>query len=154
MRQLSDIIMTRSSSIEQKIYAKSSLIGISHGLEDMVTEFKLESELFVSFQKFEFFMQEFDRYKILDNLCKKIYIFARNIDFSKIKSLKNTIFIELNPEDSMINEWDIIVNHPNHPAIFLSKEIFYNEPAKEDQFRKFNGFLSFSSDILDRKSVV
>ncbi|WP_298839444.1 HD domain-containing phosphohydrolase [Clostridium sp.] len=148
MRQLSDIIMTRSSSIEQKIYAKSSLIGISHGLEDMVTEFKLESELFVSFQKFEFFMQEFDRYKILDNLCKKIYIFARNIDFSKIKSLKNTIFIELNPEDSMINEWDIIVNHPNHPAIFLSKEIFYNEPAKEDQFRKFNGFLSFSSDIL------
>ena len=148
MRQLSDIVMTRASSIEQKVYVKSSLIGISHGLEDMITEFKLKSEIFVSFQKFEFFMQEFDRYKILDNLCKKIYIFAQDIDFDKIKSLKNTVFIELDPEDSMMDEWDIIVNHPEHPAIFISKEMIYNEPPKEDQFRKFNGFLSFSADIL------
>jgi len=34
--------MTNASSIEQKIYAKSSLVGISHGLEDMVVEFKLK----------------------------------------------------------------------------------------------------------------
>ena len=148
MRQLSDIVMTRASSIEQKVYVKSSLIGISHGLEDMVTEFKLESEIFVSFQEFEFFMQEVDRYKILDNLSKKIYIFAKNIDFDKVKHFKNTIFIELDAEDSMVDEWDIIVNHPEHPAIFLSKEIFYETPPKEDQFRKFNGFLSFSADIL------
>jgi len=44
--------------------------------------------------------------------------------------------------------WDIIVNHPQHPAVFLTKEIHYVEPVKEDQFRKFKGFLSFSADIL------
>ena len=48
----------------------------------------------------------------------------------------------------MTDEWDIIINHPEHPAIFFSKEIFYTKPPKEDQFRKFNGFLSFSADIL------
>ncbi|MGK0466186.1 DICT sensory domain-containing protein [Clostridium sp.] len=148
MRQLSDIVMSRASSIEQKVYVKSSLVGISHGLEDMVTEFKLESEIFVAFQKFEFFMIEYERYKTLDNFCKKLYIFARNINFDSVKDFKNTVFIELDADDSMTDEWDIIINHPEHPAIFLSKEIFYSEPPKEDQFRKFNGFLSFSTDIL------
>jgi len=148
--ELSDIIMTRASSIEQKIYVKSSLIGISHGLEDMLVEFKLKSELFVAFQKFEFFMVELERYKILDNLCKKVYIFARNINYECIKDFKNTVFIELDEDDSMLEEWNIIINDPEHPAAFLSKEIFYSEPAKEDQFRKFNGFLSFSQDIVSQ----
>lgn len=92
-------------------------------------------------------MVEFDRYMILDSICKKAFVFARNIDFDKTKDFKNTVFIELD-DDSMIEEWDIIINHPEHPAVFLSKEMFYEIPAKEDQFRKFNGFLSFSADIL------
>ncbi|MBU3182970.1 HD domain-containing phosphohydrolase [Clostridium psychrophilum] len=120
MLELSDILMTKASSIERKIYAKSSLVGISHGLEDMIVEFKLKSEIFVSFQKFKFFMVEFDRYMILDSLCKKVFVFARNIDFDKIKDFKNTVFIELNDDDSMIEEWNIIINHPEHPAVFLS----------------------------------
>jgi len=148
MIELSDIVRTKASFIEQKIYVKSSLIGISHGLEDMVAEFKLEAEIFVAFQKFEFFMVEFERYKVLDSLCKKIYIFARDINFDSVKDFKNTMFIELDAKDSMVDEWNIIINHPEHPAIFLSKEIFYSKPPKEDQFRKFNGFLSFSKNIL------
>jgi len=148
MIELSDIAMIKSSNIERKIYAKSSLMAISHGLEDMLIEFKLKSDLFVTFQKFEFFMVEIERYKILDNLCKKVYIFARNINRYYIRGFKNTIFIELDKADPLVDEWDIIVNHPEHPAVFLTKEIFYTEPVKEDQFRKFNGFLSFSEDIL------
>jgi len=95
MLESSDITITKTSSIEKKIYAKSSLMAISHGLEDMLIEFKLKSELFVTFQKFEFFMVEIERYKILDNLCKKVYIFARNINREIIKDFKNTVFIEL-----------------------------------------------------------
>lgn len=148
MLELSDITVTKSSSIERKIYAKSSLMAISHGLEDMLIEFKLKSELFVTFQEFRFFMEEFDRYKILDSLCEKIYIFARNINRDSIKSFRNTVFIELDEGDPLVNDWDIIINHPEHPTVFLTKEIFYSEPVKEDQFRKFSGFLSFSADIL------
>lgn len=154
MLELSDIIRTKASSIEQKIYAKSSLIGISHGLEDMIVEFQLRSEIFVTFQKFEFFMVEFERYKILDDLCKKVYVFAKNIDFDIVKHFKNTVFIELDEDDSMVHEWNIIINHLEHPAVFLSHEIFYSSPAKEDQFRKFNGFLSFSEDILTETLIV
>ena len=148
MLELSDIVMTKSSGIDQKIYVKSSLMGISHGLEDMLIEFKLKSELFVAFQKFEFFMQEFEKYKILDTVCTRVYIFARNIDAESVKDFKNTVFIELDDDDSMIKEWDIIINHPEHPAAFLSKEIVYLTPPKEDQFRRFNGFLTFSADIV------
>jgi len=148
MLELSDIVMTKSSGIDQKIYVKSSLMGISHGLEDMLIEFKLKSELFVAFQKFEFFKQEFEKYKILDTVCTRVYIFARNIDAESVKDFKNTVFIELDDDDSMIKEWDIIINHPEHPAAFLSKEIVYLTPPKEDQFRRFNGFLTFSADIV------
>ncbi|MGK0465735.1 HD domain-containing phosphohydrolase [Clostridium sp.] len=148
MLELSDITMTKSSSIERKIYSKSSLMAISHGLEDMIVEFKLKSELFVTFQEFKFFMVEFERYKILDSLCKKVYIFARHINRDSIKSFKNTVFIELDEGDPLVNDWDIVINHTEHPVVFFSKEIFYFEPVKEDQLRKFSGFLSFSSDIL------
>ncbi|MBU3190782.1 HD domain-containing protein [Clostridium bowmanii] len=148
MLELSDIAINNASDIEQKIYTKCSLIAISHGLEDMVAEFKLKSEIFVTFQKFRFFLAEIERYKILDNLCKKMYIFARNINKDMVKGFKNTVFIEINENDPLVDEWDIIINHPEHPAVFLSKEVIYSEPVKEDQFRKFKGFLSFSQDIL------
>ncbi|MGV8980863.1 HD domain-containing phosphohydrolase [Clostridium sp.] len=148
MLELSDIAINNASSIEQKIYTKSSLIAISHGLEDMMTEFKLKSEIFVTFQKFQFFLVEIERYKILDGLCEKMYIFARNINKDMVKGFKNTVFIEIDENDPLVDEWDIIINHPEHPAVFLSKEVFYSEPAKEDQFRKFKGFLSFSEEIL------
>ncbi|MBU3113763.1 HD domain-containing phosphohydrolase [Clostridium lacusfryxellense] len=154
MLELSDILMKKESTIEKKIYTKSSLMGISHGLEDMIVEFKLKSEIFVSFQKFEFFMVELERYKILDNLCEKVYVFARNINFDSVKDFKNTVFIELNEDDLMIDEWNIIINHNEHPAIFISKEIFYDEPAKEDQFRKFSGYLSFSANILYEALII
>lgn len=149
MLELSEIVMTKSSSIDRKIYSKSSMIAISHGLEDMVIEFQLKSELFVAFQKFEFFMVELERYKILDKLCKKVYIFARNINRDSVKNFKNTIFIELDEKDELVKEWNIIVNHPEHPAVFLTQEVSYSEPFKEDQFREFNGFLNFSTDIVD-----
>ncbi|MGH4120124.1 HD domain-containing phosphohydrolase [Clostridium sp.] len=148
MPELSDITVTKSSSIERKVYTKSSLIAISHGLEDMIIEFKLKSELFVTFQEFQFFMAEFERYKILDSLCEKVYIFARNINRDTIKIFKNTIFIELDEGDPLVNDWDIIINHSEHPVVFLTKEMFNSEFVKEDQFRKFSGFLSFSADIL------
>ncbi|MGH4050023.1 MAG: HD domain-containing phosphohydrolase [Clostridium sp.] len=154
MLELSDILISKESNIEKKIYSKSSLVGISHGLEDMVIEFKLNSEIFVVFQKFEFFMVEVERYKILDSICKKVYVFARNINFDCVKYFKNTIFIELNENDLMIEEWNIIVNDEKHPAVFISKEVFYNQSAIEDQFRKFNGFLSFSGNILAEALIV
>lgn len=141
MLELSDIAINNASSIEQKIYTKSSLIAISHGLEDMMTEFNLKSELFVTFQKFQFFLVEIERYKILDFLCKKMYIFARNINKDMVKGFKNTVFIEIDDNDPLVVEWNIIINHPEHPAVFLSNEVFYTEPVKEDQFRKFKGFL-------------
>ncbi|MBK5240672.1 DICT sensory domain-containing protein [Clostridium sp.] len=148
MPELNDITVTKSSSIERKVYAKSSLMAISHSLEDMIVELKLKSELFVTLQEFQSFMVDFERYKILDSLCEKVYIFARNINRDSIKNFKNTVFIELDEGDPLANDWDIIINHHEHPAIFLTKEIFYSEPVKEDQYRKFSGFLSFSDDVL------
>jgi response regulator RpfG family c-di-GMP phosphodiesterase len=149
MIELSEIAMNKSSSIQKKIYAKSSLMAISHGLEDMLVEFGIKAEIFVTFQKFEFFMVEIERYKILDKLCKKVYIFARNINTDIVKSFKNTVFIELDEDDPLVRDWDIIINHPEHPAVFLNNEIAYLEAPKEDQFRKFSGFLSFSAEILE-----
>jgi len=148
MLELSAIATIKSLSIEQKIYANSSLIGITHGLLDMVIQYKLRTDIFISFQKFESFLVEYDRFKILDGLCKKVFVFARNINADIIKDFKNTIFIELDEDDSMMDEWNVIVNHPEHPVVFLNKEIFYTKSSKEDQFRKFNGFLSFSSNVI------
>ena len=54
----------------------------------------------------------------------------------------------------MVNERNIIVNHPQHPVVFLNKEIFCSKPSKEDQFRNFSGFLNFSSNVIEESLKV
>lgn len=154
MKELQELIVTKQSEIHQKVYTKSSMIAISHGIEDMILEFKLNPELFVSFQRFEFFAVELDRYKSLECLCKKVYVFAQDIDFTKTEQFQNTIFIELNEADELTQEWNVIVNDPDHPVVFLTKEITMDSLPADDLLRKFNGFLSFSHLLLKQSMDV
>lgn len=150
MKGLCDVLTEEYSNLNRKIYNKASLVAISHALEDTVLRFKLNSEIFAAFQDFKFFMQEFKRYQRLDKQCRKIYIFAQNIDPNITKVFKNTVFINIPSWSALSQEWFVVINHPRHPMVFSCKEEYGLQFFDEDEFRMFSGFLSFSPEIITR----
>jgi len=59
------------SSMDKTVYVKSSMVCISHAIEDIVINFSLKAEMYVLFQEFDFFLFEKERYLKLDQLCQK-----------------------------------------------------------------------------------
>ena len=47
-----EAVSSEFSYFERSIYSRPSMLAISHAVEDVVMNFQLESDLFVSFQKF------------------------------------------------------------------------------------------------------
>ncbi|UMZ72672.1 HD domain-containing phosphohydrolase [Natranaerofaba carboxydovora] len=127
------------SFINYKAFRKSSMLAVSHAIEDLILSLSIDAEMFVTFQKFEFFEEEYDKYLELDKFGKNIFIFAKDIDRTKLDKFKNTTFVEIDDSDELIKEWDIIVNHPEYPITFSSYEVSVMDKPE----RTFLGFLSF-----------
>lgn len=140
---LFDILQKETSFLDKKEFTKSSLVALSHGIEDVIINEKISVELFVTFQDFSFFKVEKERYLQLDKICHKIFIFAQNIERTDIKGFKNTAFIEIDENDMLRKEWDLLIYHPDHSIVLSTHEEDFRE-FDDDLYRKFNGFLSFS----------
>ena len=138
------------SYLTNKLYTKASMRALSHGLENILLEERLDAEIFVLFQDFKFFLQEKDKYLELDKFCKKIIIFAQNIDRDQLQSFSNTIFMEIEDGDPLEKEWDIVINHPDSPAVLSTREEEGLQLIEMDDFRIFRGFLSFSPEVASR----
>ncbi|MCW2279526.1 diguanylate cyclase/two-component system sensory protein [Heliophilum fasciatum] len=135
------------SDLDKKSYCKSSLLGISYALEDIVIQFELKAEMYVFFQEFRFFLHEIERYKQLDQICAKIFIFAQNIDFSVVTDFQNTVFIELEPNSPLRDEWNVIIIHPDQSMVISTTEEYDHNHFCEDMLRQFQGFLSLSPQL-------
>ena len=141
-------ISTDFSCLERHTYSKPSMLAISHALEDVVISFELYCDMFATFQRFEFFLLEKARYLELEKCCRKVFVFARHIDRSRITEFTNTIFIEIEPNSSLADEWAVVVNHPQHPILLTTTEQYSLQTHDEDDFRYFQGFLSFDPAVV------
>lgn len=96
MKGLYEKLSNQVSSLDKKVYSKSSLVSICHSIEDIVLHFRLKAEIYVFFQDYEFFICEREKYTKLDDLCEKIFIFAKNIRFDEgsHKEIFNAYFSE------------------------------------------------------------
>ncbi|TCP63715.1 signal transduction histidine kinase [Heliophilum fasciatum] len=136
------------SSLNNKIYNKSTMLAISYAIEDFVSDFGLQAEMYVFFQEWKFFLHEKERYKKIDKICKRVFAFARNINLDDVSDFQNTIFIELDPDSVLCHEWNVILCHPEQYAIFTARELYELNQSCEDGMRKFEGFLSFSPFVV------
>lgn len=141
-------VSSKFSALNKSIYSKASMLAISHALEDLVINFQLEAELFVTFQKFKFFLMEKERYLELDKICRKVFVFAQEIEESHTREFQNTVFIDIDSTSSMADEWSVIINHPQHPIILTTTEQYELALFQEDDLRYFKGFLSFDPQVI------
>ncbi len=142
------------NNLEQKIYNKPSLVATSHAIEDVVSEFKLEARMFVFFQKARFLGEELERYKQLDKICEKMFLFAESFPEELKDEFDNAEFINLDNDDcplcnSLTKEWSVVVDHPKYPMALVTKELLGQQNLSQDMFRQFRGSLVFEAELVN-----
>ncbi|MEC9489693.1 MAG: DICT sensory domain-containing protein, partial [Halanaerobiales bacterium] len=110
------------STLEAEIYTKASMVAMSHSVEKVVKEYNLYADIYVLFQDYKFFLSERERYLELDKICRQIFIFAENIPAAAGREFKNTTFIELKEDSPLLEEWSLIVIHPDYSAVLATRE--------------------------------
>lgn len=148
MKSIFEAVSSKFSHLERSIYSRPSMLAISHAIEDVVMKFELNADLFVSFEKFQFFLYEKERYLQLEKHCAKVFVFARGIDYSAVTEFSNTIFVEIPANSPLADEWSIIVNHPKHTIMLTTTEQYDRCLPGSEDFRFFKGFLSFSPAVV------
>lgn len=144
------------SELEHKIYNKSSMVAVSHAIEDVVLEFGVTANMYVFFQKEKFFKEELERYKQLEDICSSIFLFANKFSASTKEEFSDqTYFFDLENfsrtlRDSLKSEWIIIVQHPHSPMALLTQELPEKQKISQDAFRQFKGNLTFKPEIVTR----
>ncbi len=139
----------RCTQLEQRRYNKSSMVAVSHALEDAVLEFELQADMFVFFQKEKFFRVEADRYRELAEICSSLHLFADQFSPQVRRGFGgNTHFYEIDSfsreqREKLIQEWAVIVHHEENPMALLTEELPGKQIIPRDEFRVFRGNLFF-----------
>ncbi|MCW2279432.1 signal transduction histidine kinase [Heliophilum fasciatum] len=117
-------------------------------MEDIVMHFNVKAEMYVFFQDFNSFLVEKARYKQLDQVCAKLFVFARNINYLEVADFQNTVFIELTPDSPLKDEWNVVIVHPDQAMVFSFTELYERNRCCDDLMRQFEGFLTFSVPVV------
>ena len=154
MSGLYNQINQEANNLEQKIYNKPSLVATSHAIEDVVFEFELEARIFVFFQQAKFLDEELERYKELDEISQKLFLFAENFPQEIKDQFNNAEFITLDDKncplcESLVKEWSVIVDHPKYPMALVTKELAGEQDLNQDMFRQFRGSLIFEVELVE-----
>ncbi|TDO94335.1 putative two-component system response regulator [Halanaerobium saccharolyticum] len=138
-----------SSTLDAEVYTKASMIAMSHSVEKVVKEYDLYADIYVLFQEYKFFLYERERYLELDNLCRQIFVFAKDIPDNAAQDFENTTFINLSDDSPLLKEWSVIVVHPDYSAVLATKEKPELQKINKDDYRIFKGFLSLEAEVAE-----
>ena len=121
---------------------KSSLIIMSHILEDQVLNRELSPVIFTAFQKAQYFQREKPRYERLGRLARMVTIFGQDLPGGPVFE----------------NEWFIVINEPRFKALIASYELSTGDlekffpatlPLSGEGNRLFAGFWSYDPEVVD-----
>jgi len=137
--------------LQPQVYFKSSLIALSHAIEDQVLAGSTQPLVIACFQKERFYLQEIHRYQRIAEKTSQVYLLAApEKDFQNSSDGYETI--ALRPEDGLSEEWNLVVIGQNYANCLICREeavpSLKNTDSEEgDQSRRFEGIWSFDQEI-------
>lgn len=140
--------------LQLQVYFKSSLIALSHAIEDQVLAGSTQPLVIACFQKERFYLQEVHRYQRIAEKTSQVYLLAApEKDFQNSSDRYETI--ALSPEDGLSQEWNLVVIGQNYANCLICREETLPSPenpdAEEgDQSRRFEGIWSFDREICQK----
>lgn len=133
-----------------QMYFKSSLIALSHAIEDQVLAGSNTPLIIATFQRERFYRQEAHRYRRIANKTDQVYILASpETDFKNHSGVYETIAFD--PTDALTQEWHLVVISPQYANCLICRErsLAAGEGigSAMDSSRRFEGIWTFDRNV-------
>jgi DICT domain-containing protein len=149
------------------VYFKNTLVALCHALEDHILQHKYHEDIFkplvlATFQRGKWYLQEADRYLELAQNSQKVAIAAiEDSGFAthQTSKLENVSLVNLQEEDSLVEEWNLIILAPDYAAMVLCHELSREEYLADsnpqiDSERKFYGLWTFDRLLVEKAASI
>ena len=149
------------------VYFKNTLVALCHALEDHILEGRdLPQDqwplVLVTFQRGKWYLQEADRYYDIAHCSQQIAIAAMpDGGFAEHRTgqLDQVALAPLNPDDSLVNEWNLVIVAPGYASMVLCHELSEDEYRadslpKTDSERKFYGLWTFDRALVEKTAEI
>ncbi|MEM1291513.1 MAG: HD domain-containing phosphohydrolase [Cyanobacteria bacterium P01_H01_bin.162] len=150
-----------------RVYFKNTLIALCHALEDHILKSTAEHAdqqplVLVTFQEGKWYLQEADRYLDIAQQSEHVAVSAcadSGFETHPTGQLSNVSLIELDPDDSLVNEWNLIIVAPGYTAMVLCHELSAEEyqadnQPRSDVERKFYGLWTFDRAAVEAAATI
>ncbi len=149
------------------VYFKNTLVALCHALEDHILQSSSPEStqkplVLVTFQQGKWYLQEADRYQKIAASSNHVAISAvSDSGFSThpTSKLNNVSLVNLDPNDSLVQEWNLIIIAPDYQATLLCHELSEDEYLPEgkpdvDIERKFYGLWTFDRQVVAKSAEI
>ncbi|KYC42791.1 histidine kinase [Scytonema hofmannii PCC 7110] len=133
--------------LHQEKYFKSSLMALSHAMEDLVLVGGDQPLVIANFQHERFYRQEISRYQQIAQRTDHVYVMAApESEFAALTEPLATI--PFDPSDDLALEWHLVVVGKQYTACLICRECsILDAPTVIDQARQFEGIWSFDRQV-------
>ncbi|NMG59654.1 GAF domain-containing protein [Geitlerinema sp. P-1104] len=141
--------------LRSQTYFKSSLIALSHAMEDQVLAGESSPLVIATFQQERFYRMEANRYTRIAKATDQVYVLAApESDFTNHSGHYETI--AFNPDEPLSQEWNLVVLGRNYGTCLVCQERDIPEDESRwlgqtkleiDTARRFEGIWSFDHDV-------
>ena len=135
-----------SSSLPPVRCSKSTLVHLSHTLEDLVLRDRIPALLFTGFQESSHWREETERYRVLAEVAQQVCIFAGAP--LPPESSERQLHITLVGDDPLRQEWFVVLLCPQFCALLCGQD--RQEAASREALRQFDTLWSFSPAIINQ----
>jgi DICT domain-containing protein/putative methionine-R-sulfoxide reductase with GAF domain len=123
---------------------------ISRQIEEQIAQHRLAIDLYVGFQKYSNFIEQFRRYGRLGTICRRVFVFG--VADYQPPTIPGIEFVEIPPASALSHEWFVLVNTPDFWTTLVAKELETSDPITAD--RQFDAVWSFDEHIVERISLL
>ncbi|ACK65989.1 putative sensor protein [Rippkaea orientalis PCC 8801] len=149
------------------VYFKNTLVALCHALEDHILQTNSPSSqqhplVLVTFQRGKWYLQEADRYFDIAQCSEHIVIAAvadSGFASHKTSNLDNVSLIYLDNNDTLVEEWNLVILAPGYASMVLCHELSPEEYRAESQpqvdtERKFYGLWTFDRTLVEKTATI
>jgi DICT domain-containing protein len=149
------------------VYFKNTLVALCHALEDHILQCvtpknDLKPLVLVTFQRGKWYLQEADRYEDIARCASQVAIAAvADSGFADhpTSQLSNVALVNLDTDDSLVNEWNLIILAPHYAAMLLCHELSEEDyradsTPSSDVERKFYGLWTFERPLVEKAAEI
>ncbi len=148
--------------IRYGVYYKNTLVALCHALEDHILNDDSKPLVITAFQQGKWYIEEAERYRDIAQNSQQIAIMAApdsGWESHPTSKIPNVDLVAIDPEDSVAEEWHLIILSPNYTAMVICQEL---SPAdygssgqpESDLERKFYGLWTFEPELVQETALL